>query len=185
MLLSLLTIRSRLSILSRTPSSSFRLGAPKPAKPIRLNLKPSAVYARNRRRQSQRAHLACFQQLSLKNRPFFRTNELNGVKSAASRAGVRARPSVPSQRIRNHSTIEAKMCFGISSMLRKGSDGPGAKLIRYRTRGHPIGRARRRVAHPAPKCRRVRLSTLNSELLTVHSRLSPVDCELLTAILRS
>ena len=157
MLLNLLIARTRrLSYPPPNPSSSFRRRTPKPAKPTELNPTTSVVYLANRPRQTQPAHLACFQQLSLEIRPFFSKRRVKGPATRSLWCNRHDMSCSPSHRVltnqgaghENIPTVEAGICFGIINVPGKSHMGPGTKLIGYRTRGNPTRRGPQMVACP-------------------------------------
>jgi len=144
MLSNLLVARTRChSTLPRCPSSSFRLRTPKPANPTELNPATSVVCLGNRPRQSQPAHLACFQRLSLEIRPFFSKRRMKRPATRSLWCNRHDMSCSPSHRVvtsrraghENIPTVEAGICFGIINVLGKSHMGPGTKLIGYRTGG--------------------------------------------------
>ncbi len=144
MLLSRLIVRTRCySTSSTSPASSFRLKAPKPAKPLGLKPITSVTYPRNGRCQSHFAYPPCFQRLSLEKRPHFGKRI---VQRSRNRCLSRARHSVscsPTRHVvtrrragsENIPTKQAGMWFVIRSLTGKLRISFGCQPISYRSHG--------------------------------------------------
>lgn len=164
------------STLSRTPSSSFRPKAPKPAKPLGLKPVSSATYLTKGHCQSHFDYLACFQQLSLEKWAFFRNKRIERT-TARLLMLIRQDMSCPrSQRVvtrqgagsRNIPTIQAGILFRISSLPGKLRIGPKVNVVGYRTQTPES------VAVPARRPLRAEISALDCAGVPARAKRPPM-----------